>query len=101
EPFLSRRGDIVPLLLRSVARLLLARDPMAREKPPHGPIADREIVTLPERIAQLDDRHVRHFFYLRENEIGVRLDALRAAIAAHLTRRDFAGDLDALRPTHR
>jgi hypothetical protein len=32
EPFLSRRGDIVPLLLRSVARLLLARDPMAREE---------------------------------------------------------------------
>jgi hypothetical protein len=32
---------------------------------------------------------------------SMRLDALRAAIAAHLTRRDFAGDLDALRPPHR
>jgi hypothetical protein len=39
--------------------------------------------------------------YLCEDEIGVRLDALRAAVATHLARRDLTGDLDAPGPAHR
>lgn len=37
---------------------------------------------------------------LREDEIGVRLDALRAAGTAHLGRRDRAGDFDSFEPAN-
>jgi hypothetical protein len=100
EPFLSGLGNILPVLLRGMACFLLARDLMAREEPPHGPIADGEPMSFPDLVAQIHDRHVGLVLYLREDEIGVRLDALRAAVAAHLARRHLAGDFNALGPAH-
>jgi hypothetical protein len=38
--------------------------------------------------------------YLREDEIGVRLDAPRAAVAPHIGPRRLAGGFDALGPAH-
>lgn len=63
-------------------------------------LADGEAAASPDFVAQLHDRHVRLFLYLRENEVGMRLDALRAVVAVHFRRADVAGDLDALGPAH-
>src|ERR1019366_7850308 len=84
-----------------MARLLLARDPVPRQKPPHRSIAEADAVALPDFLAQLHDRQVRLLLDLRTDEIGVRLDALRPAVAAHLRRRDASRGFDALRPTNR
>jgi hypothetical protein len=54
----------------------------------------------PTAITGCPHHHVRLFLDLREDEIGVSLDALRSAVAAHLQRRDLSRGLDALRPTN-
>jgi len=84
-----------------VARLLLARDLVPRQEPPHRSVAEAQAVALPYLLAQLHDRHVRLGLDLREDELGVRLDALRSAVAAHLHGRDASSGLDALRPSNR
>src|ERR1019366_10610682 len=97
---LARGRDIFPILLRRMPRLLLARDPVPREEPPHGSIAEAQSVALPYLLAQFHDRHVRLCLDLREDEVGVRLNAPRSAVAAHLQGRDLSRGLDALRPTN-
>src|SRR3974390_2224855 len=59
EPSFARSFDVFPFLLARMARLLLARDPVPRQEPPHGSIAEGETVALPELVAQLHDRRVR------------------------------------------
>ena len=68
EPLLAGDGDILSFLLRRMARLLLARDPVPRQKPPYRSIAEADAVALPDFLAQLHDRHMwtaapgKHFF---------------------------------------
>ena len=81
--------------------LLLARDVVPRQEPPHRRIAEADAVTLSDFLPQLQDRQVRLRLDLREDEIGVRLDALRSAVATHLHWRDVSLGLDALRPANR
>src|SRR5208337_2293643 len=101
EPRFARSFNVFAFLLARMARLLLARDPVPRQEPPHGPIAEGETVTLPELVAQLHDRRVRLHLDLFENKLRVRLDALRSAVASHLHGRDVSRGLDALRPADR
>ena len=51
-------------------------------------------------VQAIESGEERIFLYLRENEVGMRLDPLRAAVAGHIRRADLAGDRDALRPPH-
>lgn len=55
-----------------------------REEPPHRSVAKADAVALPDLLAQLYDRQLRLVLDLREVEIGMSLNALRSAIAAHL-----------------
>src|ERR1019366_1913762 len=98
---LARGRDIFPILLRRMARLLLARDPVPREEPPHGSIAEAQAVALPYLLAQFHDRHVRLCLDLREDEVGVRLNAAGAAITTRRRWRNLARGLVALHPAHR
>ena len=84
-----------------MAGLLLARDFVPRQEPPDRRMAEADAGALPDLLAQFEDRQVRQLLELREDEIGVRLDAPRSAIAAHLHWRHLSRGLDALRPADR
>jgi len=101
EPRLARLGDIVSFLFRGMAGLLLARDPVSVQEPPHRSIAEADVVAFLDFLSQLHDRHIGLRLDLPEDEMGVRLDAPRSAVAAHLHWRDVSRGLDALGPANR
>ena len=88
-------------LLRGMAGVFFLRVMFVpRQEPPHRRIAEADAVTLSDFLP-LQDRQVRLRLDLREDEIGVRLDALRSADrpSPYLARR-LPWSRDALRPAN-
>ena len=82
KPRLARRVLRVATLFGGVRRLFFARDLAALEEPPECADGDGDAALL-QPLPQFRQRNVALGGYGRKDQLGMRLDPLRMAVAAH------------------